>query len=373
MKTALVHDWLIDFRGAERVAEQIVQIPDLRIEKVFTLLYNRSEFSDTPMSRLPVEESVLTKVPLAKRLYRQYIALLPFAVEQFDLSEYDLVISSSHSVAKGVVTRSDQLHISYCHTPMRYVWDLYHLYLRQMNLVRGLKGNFVRLIFHYVRMWDYIASRRVDYFVANSNYIARRIRKQYGRDAVVIYPPVDTDKFRPQDTRGEHFVTVSHLVPYKRIDLIVSAFNKMKIPLVVVGDGPDIRKMRAMAGPNVHVLGRLSDEDVATQMARARAFVYAAEEDFGIVPVEAQACGTPVVAFEKGGVAESVLDGKTGILFPEQSVSSIISAVQRFIRHEDEFDPALIRANSERFSVDRFRREFRDFVLQKYEEFKATW
>jgi len=371
MKTALVHDWLIDFRGAEKVVEQIIQIPELGITKLYTLLFSRAEFAGSPLGSMDVEESVLVKLPLSKRLYRQYILFLPFAAEQFDLSEYDMVISSSHSVAKGVITKSDQLHISYCHTPMRYVWDLYHLYLRQMGLTKGIKGNIVRLMFHYVRMWDYLASKRVDLFVANSKYIARRIRKHYGREATVIYPPVDTEKFMPSHRRDDYFITVSHLVPYKRVDLIVRAFNKMKLPLVVIGDGPDMRAIRSLANPNVELLGRLSDQEVAEYMSRAKAFVYAAEEDFGIVPVEAQAAGVPVVAYGRGGVGESVLEGETGVLFQEQNVASLIGAVQRFIKHEDRFDSALIRRNAERFSSQRFRQEFRDFVLPRYEDFKA--
>ncbi|MGC8893757.1 MAG: glycosyltransferase family 4 protein [candidate division WOR-3 bacterium] len=371
MKTAMVHDWLIDFRGAEKVVEQIVQIPELGIEKLYTLLFSRSEFSCSPIGTMEVEESVLVKLPLSKKLYRQYILFLPFAAEQFDLSEYDMVISSSHSVAKGVITRSDQLHISYCHTPMRYVWDLYHLYLRQMGLTKGIKGNIVRLIFHYVRMWDYLASKRVDLFIANSKYIARRIRKHYGREATVIYPPVDTERFMPSHRRDDYFITVSHLVPYKRVDLIVRAFNKMKLPLVVIGDGPDMRAIKSLADSNIELLGRLSDQELAEYVSRARAFVYTAEEDFGIVPVEAQASGIPVIAFGKSGVSESVIEGKTGVLFEEQNVASLIGAVQRFIKNEDRFDPAFIRSNAERFSSQRFRHEFRDFVLSKYEDFKA--
>jgi len=371
MRTALVHDWLIDFRGAERVVEQIVLIPELGIKKLYTLLFSKREFSGSPIANLEVEESILVKLPLSKKFYRQYILFLPFAAEQFDLSEYELVISSSHSVAKGVITRTDQLHISYCHTPMRYVWDLYHLYLRQMGLTKGIKGNIVRLIFHYVRMWDYLASKRVDVFVANSKYVARRIKKHYGRESTVIYPPVDTERFMPSHRREDYFITVSHLVPYKRVDLIVRAFSKIKLPLLVVGDGPDMHKIKAMASPNVELLGRLSDQEVGEYMSKAKAFVYAAEEDFGIVPVEAQAAGVPVIAFGKGGVVESVLDGETGILFEEQNVASIIGAVQRFLKHEDKFDPAVIRRNAERFSPQRFRQEFRDLVLSKYEEFKA--
>jgi len=371
MRTALVHDWLIDFRGAERVVEQIVLIPELGIKKLYTLLFSKREFSGSPIANLEVEESILVKLPLSKKFYRQYILFLPFAAEQFDLSEYELVISSSHSVAKGVITRTDQLHISYCHTPMRYVWDLYHLYLRQMGLTKGIKGNIVRLIFHYVRMWDYLASKRVDVFVANSKYVARRIKKHYGRESTVIYPPVDTERFMPSHRREDYFITVSHLVPYKRVDLIVRAFSKIKLPLLVVGDGPDMHKIKAMASPNVELLGRLSDQEVVEYMSKAKAFVYAAEEDFGIVPVEAQAAGVPVIAFGKGGVVESVLEGETGILFEEQNVASIIGAVQRFLKHEDKFDPAVIRRNAERFSPQRFRQEFRDLVLSKYEEFKA--
>ncbi len=294
----------------------------------------------------------------------------PIAIEQFDLSEYDIIISSSHAVAKGVLTNSNQLHICYCHTPLRYAWDLYHGYLSGAGLSKGIKGIIARLILHYIRVWDVTTSNRVDYFIANSKYIARRIKKVYGRDSIVIYPPVDVDKFDVYTQKENYYLTASRMVSYKKIDLIVEAFSK--IPdrkLVVIGDGPDFDKIKNKAGKNIVFLGYQTFEVLKDYMQRAKAFVFAAEEDFGIVPVEAQACGTPVIAYGKGGSLETVIDGKTGIFFKEQTVESLLEAIKRFEQKEDSFDTIEIRKNAERFSKERFMREFKTFVEEKIKEF----
>jgi glycosyltransferase involved in cell wall biosynthesis len=306
-------------------------------------------------------------MPLASRKHRAYLPLMPLAVEQMDVSAYDLVISSSYLVAKGVLTGPNQLHVCYCHTPARFAWDLQNQYLgKGKGIGRRLKSMFARVLLHYIRNWDTRSATGVDVFVSNSQFISRRIAKAYRRDSVAIYPPVDIQRFTPGADKEQFYLTASRLVPYKRIDLIIQAFNLMPSRrLVVIGDGPDLEKMRALAKPNVTVLGHQPFAVLKDYLQRARAFVFAAEEDFGIAPVEAQACGTPVIAFGRGGVTESVLDGQTGIFFDEQSAEAIVDAVARF-EGMGPWDAALIRQNSERFSADRFRREIKALVDQEW-------
>ena len=294
---------------------------------------------------------------------------MPLAIEQFDLRAYDILLSSNHAVAKGIIPSPDQLHISYVHTPMRYAWDLQHQYLSQSGLDSGIKGGITRLILHYLRLWDQMSANRVDHFVANSHYIARRIWKCYRRSAQVIYPPVDVNRFQPQTERETFYLTVARFVPYKRVDLIVQAFNRLGLPLVVIGDGPMGEQIRAIARPNIQLLGKQPDTVVEDYMQRCQAFVFAAEEDFGITVVEAQAAGAPVIAFARGGTTETVIAGKTGVFFAEQGVSAIIEAVQRF-ETLGNFSPELIRHHAEQFSVERFCSAFETFVDQAWIRFK---
>ena len=288
---------------------------------------------------------------------------MPTAVERFDLSPYELIISSSHAVAKGVLTNSNQLHICYSYTPMRYAWELRQQYLRESGLDRGLTGMLARMVLNYMRRWDYAASTRVDHFVAISQYIADRIKKAYNRDAAVIYPPVDIDTFTLCTEKEDFYLTASRMVPYKKIDLIVEAFSRMPDKrLVVIGDGPDFRKIKSKAGRNIELLGHQPTAVLKEHLQKAKAFVFAAEEDFGIVAVEAQACGTPVIAYGKGGVLETTIDRETGIFFPEQTVRSLSEAVRDFEKVSDNFDSLAIRKNAERFSEARFRKEFKEFV-----------
>jgi len=298
------------------------------------------------------------------------LSLMPLAVEQFDLSEYDLVLSSNHAVAKGVLTGPDQLHVSYVHSPLRYAWDLQHQYLREAGLSSSLKGWLAKWMLHKIRLWDYRTAAGVDHFVANSRFIARRIRKVYGRRAEVIYPPVDVESFALGGRRDSFYLTASRCVPYKRMDLIVEAFASLPDKrLVVVGDGPELAKLKAKAGPNIELLGHQPFAVLLDLMQRARAFVFAAEEDFGITVVEAQACGTPVIAFGKGGALETIVglgagEAPTGVFFPKQDVASLHEAVATFERHAIAFDPKQCRANALRFSSERFRREFSECVEQ---------
>lgn len=360
-RIAIVHDWLVTYAGAERVLEQILAC--YPHADLFSLVDFLPPGQRGFIHNKPVRTSFIQRLPKARKKYRSYLPFMPLAIEQFDLSGYDLVISSSHAVAKGVLTGPDQLHISYVHSPIRYAWDLQHQYLRGSGLDRGLKGWIARAILHYIRLWDVRTANGVDAFVANSAFIARRIRKVYGREAVVIYPPVDVEDFPLHVDKEDFYVTVSRMVPYKKVGLIVEAFNAMPDRrLVVIGDGPEFAKIKAKAGPNVELLGFVERETVRDYLQRARAFVFAAEEDFGIVLVEAQAAGTPVIAYGKGGAVETVIPGETGILFREQTVESLIHAVQEFEARKHPFDPERLRKNAERFSKARFRREFSELV-----------
>jgi len=370
IKVAIVHDWLVTYAGAERLLEEVINcFPEADLFAIvdFVPQNERSFLKDKP-----VKTSFIQKLPLAKKKYRAYLPFMPLAVEQFDLSGYDIVISSSHAVAKGVITGPDQLHISYVHSPMRYAWDLQHQYLKETGLDRGLKGWLAKRELHKLRMWDLRTANGVDHFLTNSRFIARRIWKVYRREATVIYPPVDIDSFTLCEQKEDFFLTASRMVPYKKIDLIAESFSLMPDKrLYIIGDGPDFDKVKSKAGANVELLGYQPFEVLRDYMQRAKAFVFAAEEDFGIVPVEAQACGTPVIAYGKGGALETVTEGETGLFFDAQTTSSIIEAVHRFEDMKDSFIPAKIREKSLRFSKDRFKREFMSFVDEAWETFKS--
>ncbi len=367
MKIALVHDWLTSLAGAEKVLEAIYEIYPAPI---YTLVADNEKLSNSSFETSQIITSFIQALPYAQQLYRNYLPLFPLAIEQFDLSSYDVIISSSHAVAKGVLSKTDQLHICYCHTPIRYAWDLYHEYLRRGGLLKGLKGFVSKLILHYIRVWDYVSAGRVDYFVANSNYVADRIGKIYGRQAKVIYPPVDIDKFELNTKKSDFYLTVSRMVPYKRVDLIVEAFSRLRDrKLIVIGDGPELAKIRKNASKNIEFLGYQPFEVLKNYLKDAKAFIFAAVEDFGIAPVEAQACGTPVIAYGKGGVTETVLEGKTGIFFKTQTVEGLLEAIREFERMEAVFSPEEIRKNAERFSKKRFQKEFKAFVEEKVADF----
>ena len=369
MRVAFVHDWFTVRSGSEKVLEAALEIfPDAPIH---TLVYRRENFENTPIADRRVITSFIDRLPLGREKYQWYLPLMPIAVEQFDLADYDVVISSSHAVAKGALTRSDQLHVSYVHTPMRYAWDLQFRYLKEAGVDRGFKSLFVRLVLHYLRLWDLASSGRVDVYVANSKYVARRVWKIYRRRARVIYPPVEVEGLDPKDDREDFYLTVSRLVPYKRVDLIVEAFTRLGRPLVVVGDGPELAKIRQLAGSNIQLLGYQPDTVVRDYLERCKAFVFAADEDFGIVAVEAQAAGAPVIAYGKGGVTETVIPGETGLFFGQQTVESLIQAVYKFEAHEHTFDRERIRQNAERFSRKRFQREFSEFVNREWESFSV--
>ena len=330
MKKALIHDWYYVNGGAEKVIHSFNNIWDDFDHYALVDFLNASD-REFILKGKKTNTSFIQKLPTAKSNHRKFLQLFPYAIEQFDLSDYDLILSSSASIAKGVLTNQNQIHICYCHSPMRYAWDLYHQYLQDSGLNNGLKGLYAKKVLHKIRIWDYINSQRVDHFIANSNYIAKRILKTYGRESEVIYPPVDVDKFELVKEKEDFYVTASRLVPYKKIKLIVEAFNQMpNKKLVVLGDGPDFKTIKKIAKSNIELLGFVSSSTLKQYLQKAKGFVFAAEEDFGIIPVEAQACGTPVIGFNKGGLKETVVDGKTGVLFNHQTTDSIIDAINHF-------------------------------------------
>ena len=374
-RIALVHEWFSALAGSEKVVEQLCAMyPDADLFAVYADPEVVARTSYLRGRRL--RTSFIEHLPRASQSFRAYLSLMPLAVEQFDLSSYDVVISSNHAVAKGVLTGPDQLHISYVHTPIRYAWDLQHQYLRESGLETGVKGWIARSMLHALRIWDYRTSAGVNHFVANSHYIARRIRKVYGRQSDVIYPPVEVDAFALQERKDGYYLATSRLVPYKKMDLIAEAFAAMPDKkLILVGDGPERDKVRMKAGPNVELRGYQSNEELKTLMQHARAFVFAAEEDFGITPVEAQACGTPVIAFGRGGARETVrplgTPKPTGLFFDHQEVPSLVEAIRTFEEHVESFEPSACRENALRFSTARFRAEFSAFVDARMREFRT--
>ncbi|RFU46013.1 glycosyltransferase family 4 protein [Paraburkholderia sp. DHOC27] len=368
MRVAIVHEWLVTYGGSERVVEEILEcFPEADVFSLIDFMENRDFLKGKT-----VKTSFVQKLPFAKRKYRAYLPLFPLAVEQFNLSGYDLIISSSHAVAKGVLVGPDQLHVSYVHSPIRYAWDLQHQYLTEAKLTSGLRSLFARVALHYLRTWDVRTANGVDSFVVNSEFIGRRVSRVYRRESTVVYPPVDTDEFQLCTQKESFYVTVSRMVPYKKIDLIVEAFSGMpQRKLIVIGDGPDMEKVRAKAGANVTIMGHQTFSVLRDYLQRARAFVFAAEEDFGISIVEAQACGTPVIAFGRGGACESVIDDSqpkpTGVFFEEQTVESLQAAVERFEAGAHKFKAENCRTNAERFSKAAFRRGFLSAVLEATE------
>lgn len=366
-KVAIVHDWLETPGGAELVLEELLSV--FPGADVFTMIDQRSPENRGMFRGTRIHTSVLQRLPGIKENYRSWLPLMPLALKSLDVSKYDLVISNSHAVAKGIRVRRGQKHLCYCLSPMRYAWDLKAQYLREAGLDGGVKGVLASAMLERMRVWDLANTAGVTAFATLSKYIAERIQRAYGRSSTVIYPPVDTEYFTPDSAvkREEFYVTASRFVPYKRIDMIASAFRQVADrKLVIIGDGPDEAKVRAAAAPNVELLGRLSQSDVRDYLRRAKAFVFAAEEDFGIAPVEAQACGTPVIAFGRGGVTETVCglesSAPTGVFYTEQSAESLADAVRRFEGLNPTISGSACRENALRFRSELFRSQFKAFV-----------
>jgi glycosyltransferase involved in cell wall biosynthesis len=382
LRVAVVHEWLVTYAGAERVLEQILTVfPQAH---VFSLIDCLPADQRGFLRGCPVTTSFIQKFPNVQQYYRHLLALFPLAIEQFDLTGFDLVISSQYCVSHGVITSPSQIHISYAHSPVRYAWDLYHQYMVSSQLNNRNRGWVAKAILHYIRMWDTHAAQSVDAFIANSGFVAKRIEKYYRRDAQVIHPPVDITGFEYCEHKKDYYLTASRMVSYKKIDLIVRAFNHMPDKkLVVIGEGPDNAKIRRMAGENIVFLGYAPFEKLKQAMQHAKAFVFAAEEDFGIVPLEAQACGTPVIAYGRGGALETVkglvledMDfevsneeqtdavNPTGLFFKDQSPECLIRAIHDFEANAACFKPLYCRQHALQFSTERFRAEFSGFVLE---------
>lgn len=372
MKVAIVQEWLVTVGGSDKVVKAILDVfPDADI---YTLVAKKEVCDELGIPWEKVHTSFIQKMPLGTKKHRAYLPLFPFAIEQFDLRGYDVVISSSHCVAKGVLTKADQLHICYCHSPIRYCWDMYNEYLEESHLDKGFKSWLVRLMLHPIRQFDAIAGNRVDYYISNSDYVGQRIRKTYRRKATTIHPNIDISNFELCNDKKEYYLASSRLVAYKKIDTIIEAFNQMPDKkLVVIGGGPNLEAYRKLAKDNVTVMGYQPFDVLKDKMQHAKAFIFAADEDFGMIPIEAQSCGTPVIAYGHGGSLETVNGGKTGLFFNEQTPEAIVEAVNRFeAMGSQPFAPADCRQWAEGFSEKRFKREIKEFVEKKYEEFKKN-
>jgi glycosyltransferase involved in cell wall biosynthesis len=365
-RIAIVHEWFTGMRGGEKCVEGLCEVfPNAHL---FTLVHVKGSVSPT-IERMPIRTSFIQHLPFAETKYRHYLPLFPKAIEQFNVSEFDIVISSNHAVAKGVRAKPGTLHICYCHTPMRYIWNLYDEYFG-----KGRAGILTRLgmklFVNSLRRWDVRTAQSPHHFIANSRNVQARIKQIYNRDSMVIYPPVDTSLFQLSNVSGKYFLVVSAFVPYKRVDLAIEAFNRTGDRLVIIGNGPDDEKLRALAKPNIEFLGWQPDEVLKKYYAECRALIFPGEEDFGIVPVEAMASGKPVIAFAKGGALETVIDTperKTGILFDEQSVESLIDAIERCKRTT--FDAESLRAHAMLFDREVYKRTLKEFVERRWEEF----
>lgn len=365
MKVALIHDWLPFMGGAERVLTNFVEI--YQNAPIYTTICNKSKL-DSPLKEANIIVSNIQKKGKEIENHRKYFPFMPTAIESFDLNEYDIVLSSSSSVAKGVITNPNTMHVCYCHSPMRYAWEFSHEYAGKMAGGKGLKSKVLGYFLTAMRIWDLATAKRVDYFIANSENVARRIWKHYKRESVVIHPPVRCKLFQISDVDEDYFLVVSRLQEYKRIDLAIEVCNELNLPLVVIGDGPDREKLEKIANKNIKFLGRESDEVIKEHYAKCKAFLFPGEEDFGITPLEAMASGRPVIAYGKGGALETVVEGKTGIFFKEQTKESLREAMLKF--KDMKFNKQEIRNHAEKFDEEIFKSKIKNFVDKSYIEFK---
>ncbi|MFW0837843.1 MAG: glycosyltransferase [Candidatus Komeilibacteria bacterium] len=365
MKVALAHDHLFQLGGAERVVAEFHRLfPDAPL---YTLVY--SLLDDNWFANMDIRTSILQRIPGAKNHLKYFLSLMPIVWEQFDFSDYDIVLSSTSALAKGLITPPHALHISYCHTPTRYLWSDAHSYVEELNQPRLIK-KILPLILHRLRMWDLFAAQRVDRFIANSDFVARRIRKYYNRPAQVIYPPVPTEQYRISPTIGDYYIIISRLRPYKKVDLAIRAFNELGLPLLVIGDGEESARLRQLAKSNIRFLGAISEADKIKYLQKAIAFIHPQVEDFGIAAVEAMAAGRPVIAFAGGGALETVVEGVSGTFFQEQSWECLTHKILQFDSRD--YDPQLIRASALKYSPERFRQEINDFIAQAWQDFNQV-
>jgi glycosyltransferase involved in cell wall biosynthesis len=368
MKVAIIHDWLTGMRGGERCLEIFCELfPEADL---YTLLHIPGSVSPT-IEKMGIKTSFIQNLPFSKKGYRKYLPLFPMAIESFNLKGYDLILSCSHCVAKGIIPSPDTLHISYVLTPMRYAWDMYGEYFGEN------RNRMILFFIHYLRMWDVTSSQRVDHFLCISKHVENRIKKFYRREAEVIHPPLEIKRFRLQDRKENFFLIVSSFAPYKKIDLAIEAFNRLGYPLKIIGSGPEEKRLRSMAGSHVEFLGWLPDEVIADCYSKCRALIFPGEEDFGIVPLEAMACGKPVIAYGRGGTLETIIsydqrgsvkgDTPTGLFFYEQNIDSLINAVEQFGRIEREFDPVAIRNHTLKWDTEIFKEKIKKNIVQKME------
>ncbi len=377
MKIALIHDWLTGMRGGEKVLEVLCEL--FPCAELFTLLHIPNAISEIIEER-KIHTSFIQKLPNVEKRYRHYLPLFPRAIEQFNVDKFDIIISSSHCVAKGIKKRPKTLHICYCHTPMRYIWDMYHSYFR--NNGSGIVTRMAMAAFvNYLRRWDTSSSDRVDFFIANSNHVAERIKRIYNRDAEVIYPPVDIRNFRISKAEGGYYLIVSAFAPYKRVDLAIESFNRLGLPLKIIGTGQDEKRLKKIASSNIEFLGWKSDRELVDYYANCKALIFPGEEDFGIVPVETMASGRPVIGYGKGGILETVVplqgswsrgqqsgENPTGIFFHKQSTESLMNAVKQFEKRQLQFDKEKIRRHAIKFDRGIFKQRIKDYIMAKYKE-----
>lgn len=373
MKVALVHDWLTGMRGGEKCLEILCHLYPKA--DLYTLVYVKNQLSDV-IEGMKINTSFIQRFPMASKYYRYYLPLFPTAIEQFNLKGYDLVISTSHCVAKGILSMPDSLHVSYCFTPMRYVWDM------QVDYFKGMRSRVKKIsipfLSNYLRMWDVTSSHRVDHFMTISRHVQRRINKFYGRGATVIYPPVDCDFYQPSGSnqqKREYYLMVTAFAPYKKVDIAIEAFNRSGKPLLIVGDGQELKALKQTAKRNIEFLGWQSNEKVRDYYQECKAFIFPGEEDFGIAPVEAQSCGKPVIAYGRGGILESVIPfpqkNPTGIFYNQPTIESLVNAVDLFERNIDQFDSNEIRKNALRFHQNNFKEQIHSFIKEKYKIFQT--
>lgn len=375
VKYALVHEWLTPKAtgGSELVVQAIIN--SLETVDLYALIDFESTNPQSYLFGRSIGTTFLQQLPGSQNGVQKYLPLLPFAIEQLDLRSYDIILSSSHTVAKGVLTSPTQMHVCYCHTPMRFAWELTFDYLRNSQMGRGVPGIFTRYLLHQLRQWDVLTANRVDYFIANSQNTARRIWRSYRRKATVIYPPVNIERFPFVAEKQDFYVTVSRLVSYKQVSLIVQAFNQLQRPLIVIGEGPELKTLRKLALSNVQILGAQPNEVVEKYLSKAKAFIYAAYEDFGIAVVEAQACGTPVIAYGAGGALETVVDicqqpkNGTGLFFKMQTVTALVAAVEKFEQRAKSFHPETIYTHASQFAPTIFQKRYLDFVENSWQQF----